>query len=134
MERADFVIRDFGPDNAESCFRIRSAGFINHFYPRVGPEKVAALVNSYMPADFVRMSETMKRLVCERHDETAGVPVIFPYGNRRGVLLSLIQRAVCILPAAFFLLGEKGIYDLAEITRLVHFNPVSDRLFGRFAR
>lgn len=66
------TIRDFTAADAETCFRIRSAGFICRFTNHVGPEAVAALVNSYMPADFVRMSETMKWLVCEDGNGIAG--------------------------------------------------------------
>jgi ribosomal protein S18 acetylase RimI-like enzyme len=66
------TIREFRAADAETCFRIRSAGFIRKFTDHVGPDVVAALVNSYMPSDFVRMSETMKWLVYEDKDGIAG--------------------------------------------------------------
>jgi GNAT superfamily N-acetyltransferase len=68
----ELKIRDFGPADAETCFRIRSAGFIRCFTGFIGPEMVTALVNSYMPSDFIRMSETMQWLVCEDKGRIAG--------------------------------------------------------------
>jgi ribosomal protein S18 acetylase RimI-like enzyme len=67
------TVRSFEPSDAEACFRIRSEAFIRKYGDRLGAEGVAALVNSYMPSDFVRMSETMRWFVAEE----GGVPVGF---------------------------------------------------------
>lgn len=68
----ELTIRDFRPVDAETCFRIRSAGFIRYFTQHIGTKMVTALVNSYMPSDFIRMSETMQWLICEDTDGIAG--------------------------------------------------------------
>jgi ribosomal protein S18 acetylase RimI-like enzyme len=72
MNKRGLIIRDFTEADADACFRIRSAGFIRNFAGYVTPEQIAALVNSWMPSDFVRMSEKMQWLVCEDRDGVAG--------------------------------------------------------------
>jgi ribosomal protein S18 acetylase RimI-like enzyme len=123
MKTGDVTIRDFRPADAEACFRIRSAGFITRFYDHVGPGVVTALVNSYMPSDFVRMSDTMHWLVCEDGGditgfcainflETTTAEILFLYvrpdRQGRGIGARLLDAAVDWLRA-----------HRPEITRLV---------------
>jgi GNAT superfamily N-acetyltransferase len=83
-------IRPFQPDDAESCFRLRSNAFIQKFYGELTPEEVAAAVNAYMPNDYIRMAqETLFFIVEEdgtpigffnlkrKNKSTAEIPLIY---------------------------------------------------------
>lgn len=64
--------RPFRPDDAETCFRLRSSAFILKFYRELTKEDIAAAVNAYMPSDYVVMAERMPFFIVETGDETAG--------------------------------------------------------------
>jgi GNAT superfamily N-acetyltransferase len=68
----ELVIREFVPDDAEFCFRLRSTAFIMRFYDEIGPEAVAACVNAYMPEDYVRMATEMMFFIVESQGEPVG--------------------------------------------------------------
>ena len=72
----NIAIRPFKPEDAESCFRIRSEAFIREFYRELGPESVVAGVNAYMPKDYVSMSEKMSFFVAELESQPVGFCVI----------------------------------------------------------
>ena len=92
MNNSDFVIREFRPSDADACFRIRSAGFIRKFYDYIGPDMVTALVNSYLPSDYVRMSQSMQWLVCEQDGEVVGFSAIdFPDDTTAEILFLYVR-------------------------------------------
>jgi len=71
--RVQLTVREFMPDDAEFCFKVRSSAFILKFYDEIGPEAVAACVNAFMPDDYVRMATEMKLFIIE----TGGRPIGF---------------------------------------------------------
>jgi GNAT superfamily N-acetyltransferase len=84
------TVRQFAPEDAEFCFRVRSTAFIIEFYGELSPQEVAACVNCYMPSDYMRMATTQKVFMCEqngrrigfftlrRHDhQTAEMPLLY---------------------------------------------------------
>lgn len=86
------TIRSFVPGDAEACFRIRSEAFIRMYHDELGGEGVAALVNSYMPSEFVRMNETMSWLVAEESGEPVGFSTIQFVDDATAELLFLYVR------------------------------------------
>lgn len=84
------TFRQFAPEDAEFCFRVRSTAFIIKFYGELSPQEVAAGVNCYMPSDYIKMAETQPVFLCEqggqrlgfftlkRHDHsTAELPLLY---------------------------------------------------------
>ena len=65
-------IRPFRPDDAESCFRLRSNAFIQKFYGELTPEEIAAAVNAYMPDDFIRMARKNPCFIVEEDGNPIG--------------------------------------------------------------
>ena len=65
-------IRPFQPDDAESCFRLRSNAFIQKFCGELTPEEVAAAVNAYMPNDYIQMAENMPFFIVEQNGTSIG--------------------------------------------------------------
>ena len=51
------TIRYFKAEDAEICFKIRSAAFIQKFYQELGARATSAGVNALMPEDYVRMAK-----------------------------------------------------------------------------
>ena len=51
--------RRFEPQDAAFCFKVHSNAFIQKFSGELTPVEVSAGVNSYMPDDYIRMSEEM---------------------------------------------------------------------------
>jgi len=90
-------IRKFTPDDAEFCFKVRSSAYIAKFYKELGPAAVAACVNAYMPADYVRMSEETEVFVVE--DEA--VPLGF-------FTIKRVDRNTAELPLIYLDLGHIG--------------------------
>jgi len=65
-------IRPFQPDDAESCFRLRSNAFIQKFYGELTPEEIAAAVNAYMPDDFIRLARKNPCFIVEEDGNPIG--------------------------------------------------------------
>lgn len=65
-------VRKFRPDDAESCFRLRSNAFIQKFYGELTPQEVSAAVNAYMPNDYIRMVEEIPFFIVEQNGSTIG--------------------------------------------------------------
>ncbi len=65
-------IRQFKPDDAESCFRLRSNAFIQKFRHELSPQEIAFAVNAYMPNDYIRMAEEMPFFIVEQSDNIIG--------------------------------------------------------------
>ncbi len=89
--------REFKNDDAEFCFKTRSAAFIEKFYSELGPKVVSLCVNAYMPQDYINLSKNMKIFIVEdagekvgfftikRIDtETAEIPLIYFKLNKLG--------------------------------------------------
>jgi GNAT superfamily N-acetyltransferase len=58
-------IRCFERPDAEVCFKIRSAAFIQKFYSELGARATSAGVSAFMPDDYVRMAQTTPFFVAE---------------------------------------------------------------------
>jgi hypothetical protein len=105
------LIRPFRPEDADFCFRVRTAAFIRQFYDELGAEAVAAAVNAYLPADYVAMARDMPCFVaevagdragfclCHRPAESCGETVI--PGRNRAFYEKLGYRATGTCPYAF---------------------------------
>jgi len=65
-------IRYFEARDAETCFKIRSAAFIQKFYDELGACATSAGVNAFMPDDYVRMARTSPFFVAEDADRVIG--------------------------------------------------------------
>ena len=65
-------IRPFKPDDAESCFRLRSNAIIQKFHHELTPRDVALAVNAYMPEDYIRMAKKMPFFIVEQNDTFVG--------------------------------------------------------------
>ncbi|UCD31719.1 MAG: GNAT family N-acetyltransferase [Desulfobacterales bacterium] len=65
-------IRQFKPDDAESCFRLRSNAFIQKFHHELSPQDIAFAVNAYMPDDYIRMAKEMPFFIVEHSDKIIG--------------------------------------------------------------
>ncbi len=66
------LIREFSSKDAEFCFGTRCNAFTQKFYDELGPRGVAAGVNAYMPADYIRMAEKMKLFIVEEDGTSIG--------------------------------------------------------------
>lgn len=64
--------RRFRFEDAEFCFRCRASAYIIAFRHELSPEVVAAGVNAYLPADYVRMAEKTEFFIAERDGRPAG--------------------------------------------------------------
>ena len=65
-------IRKFKPDDAETCFRLRSNAFIQKFHNELSLQEIASAVNAYMPNDYIRMAEEMPFFIVEESDKMLG--------------------------------------------------------------
>ena len=65
--------RRFESRDADFCFKVRSAAFIQKFYGELSPEEVSAGVNAYMPHDYSLMAVEMPLFIVEDQ----GVPLGF---------------------------------------------------------
>ena len=79
-------IRQFKPDDAESCFRLRSNAFIQKFHHELSPQDIAFAVNAYMPNDYIRMAEGMPFFVVEESDNVIGFFNLKREGSRTAEL------------------------------------------------
>ena len=62
---ASLHIRHFKAQDAEICFNIRSAAFIQKFHRELGARATTAGVNAFMPDDDVRIAQTTPFFVAE---------------------------------------------------------------------
>ena len=65
-------IRYFEARDAEVCFKIRSAAFIQKFHQELGARATAAGVNAFKPDDYVRMAQTGPFFVAENDGGVIG--------------------------------------------------------------
>jgi N-acetylglutamate synthase-like GNAT family acetyltransferase len=65
-------IRYFEARDAEVCFKIRRAAFIEKFHQELGARATAAGVNAFMPDDYVRMAQTRPFFVAEENGGVIG--------------------------------------------------------------
>ena len=65
-------IRKFKPDDAETCFRLRSNAFIQKFHNELSLQEIASAVNAYMPIDYIRMAEEMPFFIVEENNRIFG--------------------------------------------------------------
>ncbi len=89
--------RRFRFEDAEFCFRCRASAYIIAFRHELSPDVVAAGVNAYLPADYVRMAAKTEFFIVER----VGRPVGF-FTIRR------LDAVTAEIPLIYFDLGELG--------------------------
>lgn len=65
-------IRKFKPDDAETCFRLRSNAFIQKFHDELSLQEIASAVNAYMPDDYTRMAVEMPFFIAEEDGKILG--------------------------------------------------------------
>ena len=64
--------REFKSEDAEFCFKTRSAAFIEKFYDELSPEVVSLCVNAYMPQDYINLSKNFQFFIVEDLGENVG--------------------------------------------------------------
>ena len=64
--------RRFSPDDAEFCFQLRKRAFTDLFRNQLQPEEVTAAVNTYQPADYIRMDGQGSLFIAEKRGRRAG--------------------------------------------------------------
>ena len=64
--------RRFEARDAEFCFKVRSAAFIQKFYGELSPEEVAAGVNAYIPHDYSLITSQTPLFIVEDQDVPLG--------------------------------------------------------------
>ena len=85
MVQVDF--RRFERQDAEFCFKVRSAAFIQKFYGELSPKEVAAGVNAYMPDDYALLAEKIPLFIVEDKGSPLGFFAIKRKDNRVAELL-----------------------------------------------
>ena len=66
------IIREFRNDDAEFCFKTRSAAFIEKFSNEISPLVISLCVNEYIPQDYIALSKKMKIFIAEDSGERVG--------------------------------------------------------------
>ena len=79
--------RRFESRDADFCFKVRSAAFIQKFYGELSPEEVAAGVNAYMPHDYCSMASQMPLFIVEDQGTPLGFFAIKQKDNLTAELL-----------------------------------------------
>ena len=64
--------RSFLPDDAEFCYHLRNQVIRDQFKDRLQPEEVAAAVNAYQPADYIRMAGQGSLFIIEHDGRRTG--------------------------------------------------------------
>ena len=64
--------RKFAPEDAQFCFQLRNQAFTDLFGGQLQPEEVAAAVNAYQLADYIRMAGKGAFFIVEHRDSRAG--------------------------------------------------------------
>ena len=65
-------VRTFTPDDAETCFKLRSNAFIQLFHEELSPQDIACAVLAYLPSDYIRMAEERPFFIVEEGDRVVG--------------------------------------------------------------
>ncbi len=89
--------REFSNEDAEFCFKTRSAAFIEKFFNELGPEIVTLCVNAYMPQDYINFSNSMKIFIAEDSGEKVGF-----------VTAKRIDTETAEIPLIYFKLNKLG--------------------------
>jgi GNAT superfamily N-acetyltransferase len=79
--------RRFVPHDAEFCFKVRSAAFIQKFNAELSPEEVTAGVNAYLPHDYSLMAERIPLFIVEDQGTPLGFFAIKRKDNLAAELL-----------------------------------------------
>ena len=90
-------LREFSQEDAEFWFRVRLEAFVNKFYSEIGPEAVAAGINAYLPADYVRISEEMPIMIAEYRGKRIGF-----------VSMKRLSETTAEIPLIYLRLSELG--------------------------
>ena len=90
--------REFNNEDAEFCFKTRSAAFIQEFYNELDPEIVTLCVNAYMPKDYINFPKSMKVFIAEDSGEEIGF-----------VTVKRIDAATAEIPLIYFRLEKLGM-------------------------
>ena len=89
--------REFRNDDAEFCFKTRSAAFIEKFYNEIGSQIVSLCVNAHMPQDYIEFSKNMKIFILEDLGEKVGF-----------LTIKRIEKEVAEIPLIYFSLNKLG--------------------------
>jgi GNAT superfamily N-acetyltransferase len=89
--------REFRNEDAEFCFKTRSAAFIEKFYDEIGPQIVSLCVNAYMPDDYIEFARNMKIFILEDSGEQLGF-----------VTVKRIEKEVAEIPLIYLSLDSLG--------------------------
>ena len=65
-------IRKFKPDDAETCFTLRSNAFMYKFHNELSLQQIGSEVNAYMPSDYIRMAVEMPFFIVEENRKIIG--------------------------------------------------------------
>ena len=125
-------IRNFVPDDAEFCCRLRNRAFRDLFQGELQPEEVAAAVRAYRPADYNRMAGRGALFIVEQNGrrvgffylrridpKTAELVLIYidPHFHHRGVGSSCIRFIERWVPSNW-----KGVVTLIVDTVIPGYN------------
>ena len=74
QDKRAMKLREFQEEDARFCFSLRSSIFIKMFYDYLGKDIICAVVNSYMPEDYITkaQSEFEKVFIVEIDNKRAG--------------------------------------------------------------
>ena len=97
VEDGRVKFREFRNEDAEFCFKTRSAAFIEKFYDEIGPQIVSLCVNVYMPDDYIDLSRNMEIFILEDSGEKVGF-----------VTVKRIEKEVAEIPLIYLSLDSLG--------------------------
>ena len=89
--------REFRNEDAEFCFKTRSAAFIEKFYDEIGPQIASLCVNAYMPDDYIEFSRNMQIFILEDSGGKLGF-----------VTVKRIEKEVAEIPLIYLSLDSLG--------------------------
>ena len=89
--------REFRNEDAEFCFKTRSAAFIEKFYGEIGPQIVSLCVNEYMPDDYIDLSKNVKIFILEDSGEKLGF-----------ITVKRIEKEIAEIPLIYLILDRLG--------------------------
>lgn len=79
-------IRSFTDGDADFCCRVRNRAYLVEFTQELSPQAIAAAVDAYLPADYVRMSREGEVLIVEEGGEPVGFFTLKRTGPSRAEL------------------------------------------------
>ena len=91
------IFREFKNEDAEFCFKTRSAAFMEKFYKELRPEVVSLWVSEYMPQDYIDFSKSMKIFIVEDAEEQVGF-----------VTIKRVNKKTAEIPLIYFELNKLG--------------------------